>query len=206
MQMQLAIFGVVCLIISIFVFRTASRLQKNTTDMLAGIRAEAVEADQKIAQLEKLEKQAVAAAAPVEPEDEPFVRLADGIMGRASEYETRGDGQLVRKDRWKVGFGNIVTTLIGSRSEYEIDDIVEKVRVIAEAARADYESGGNGVPGSAPVWGPCPANCNDGLVRSGQECQVCDGRAKVVIEAPTAAKVAPEAVPVAAAKEESPAE
>lgn len=204
--MQFAIFGAICFIISIFVFRTATRLHKNTTEMLAGIRTEAVEADQKIAQLEKLEQKAAAAATPVEPEDEPFVRLAGGIMGRASEYETRGDGQLVRKDRWKVGFGNIVTILIGSRSEYEIDDMVEKVRVIAEAARADYESGGNGVPGSAPVWGPCPANCNDGLVRSGQECEVCDGRGKVVIEAPTTPVVAPEAELVSPAKEESPAE
>lgn len=204
--MQLAIFGVVCLIISAFVFRTASRLQKNTTEMLEGIRAEAVDADKKIAELEKLEKKAAEAAMPVAPEDEPFVRLAGGILGRASEYETRDDGELVRKDRWKVGFGNIVTILIGSRSKYEIDDIVEKVRVVAEAARADYESGGNGVPGSAPAWGPCPANCNDGLVRSGQECQVCDGLGKVVIEAPTTPATAPEAEPVAPAKEESPAE
>lgn len=201
--MQFSIFGVVCLIISIFVFRTASRLHKNTTDMLAGIRTEAVEADQKIAHLEKLEQQAAAAAMPVAPEDEPFIPLAGGIMGRASEYETRGDGQLVRKDRWKVGFGNIVTILIGSRSEYEIDDIVEKVRVIAEAARADYETGGNGTPGSAPVWGPCPADCNEGMATYDKECDVCHGRGEVVVEEPTNLVAAPEAAQDSLTKEKS---
>jgi hypothetical protein len=193
------IFGAVLLVASFFICRSATKLHNRTLDMLEGIRLEGAAVELKLQELAAREKQ----AAGVAVEDEPYVRLANGMMGRASEYETRADGQQVRKDRFRVGFGNIVTILVGSRSEYEIDDIVEKVRVIAEAARADYESGGSGVPGSAPVWGPCPADCNEGLVRSGQECEVCDGRAEVVVEQPTApAEPAAPATPVSLEKEE----
>jgi hypothetical protein len=34
----------------------------------------------------------------------------------------------LQPDRWEVGFRNIVTILIGSRTEFDIADIVEKVR------------------------------------------------------------------------------
>lgn len=44
------------------------------------------------------------------------------------EYETRGDGKRVRKDRWEIGFRNIVTHTVGPRTEFEIEDIVELVR------------------------------------------------------------------------------
>jgi hypothetical protein len=36
--------------------------------------------------------------------------------------------------RWEIGFRNIVTILSGSRSEFEIPDIVEKVRALRDAA------------------------------------------------------------------------
>jgi hypothetical protein len=67
------------------------------------------------------------------------------------DYETRDDGQRVRKDRWKTGIQNIVTILKGSRSGFEIDEVVEMVRKLAEFSRADYESGGNGMAMSVPL-------------------------------------------------------
>lgn len=106
---------------------------------------------------------------------------------RTADYETRADGQLVRKDRWETGMRNIAGILTGPRAGFEIDDVVRNVRAIAQAARADYESGGNGVPGSAPKWGPCPAQCLDGQVPGSpyEDCPTCDGRARVVVEPPT---------------------
>lgn len=173
------IFGALCLVGAVILFKSTDKLNKQTLALCEKVRAEAA------AEREALELAKKAANLP--DEDEPYVRLPNGMMGKASEFETRADGELVRKDRFKVGFGNIVTILVGSRKSYDIEDIVEKVRVVAEFARADYESGGNGTPGSAPVWGPCPANCNGGLVSSGQECAVCDGRAEVVVEEPLTA-------------------
>jgi hypothetical protein len=191
------IFGAISLVASYLVLQMATRLHKQTMAMLENIRIEGAAADAKLAEATMLQQKADAPAP--EPAEEMVTRLPNGMIGLASDFETRADGQLVRKDRWRVGFGNIVTILVGSRSEFEIDDIVSKVRVIAEAARADYETGGNGTPGSAPVWGPCPANCDEGLVRSGQECEVCNGRGEVIVEEPIPA---PATAPVSLEKEE----
>jgi hypothetical protein len=182
--MVFTIIGAIALLASIALVHGASRLHKRTLALM-----EKVEAD--IALLKQLEQDKAAADAAAAADAEQLIRLPDGSMGRAAEYETRGDGKLVRRDRWKTGFGNVATILIGSRSEFEIPDIVEKVRELAEAARADYESGGNGTFGSAPLWGPCPNSaCRDGQVREKGEwadCPVCEGRAKVVVEEPLAA-------------------
>jgi len=126
-----------------------------------------------------------AACKPAVREPEEKYELVDGHYVRADDYETRADGQRVRKDRWEVGMRNIAGILTGPRAGFEIDDVVEKVRVIAKAARADYQSGGNGVPGSAPVWGPCPSACDRGSVRVDGEwvdCPACEGEGKVVLE------------------------
>jgi hypothetical protein len=119
------------------------------------------------------------------PEKEQFETLPNGSFVRSADYETRADGKRVRKDRWETGMRNIATILTGPRNEFEIDDLVEKVRVLAQSARADYESGGNGIPGSAPVWGPCPAQCDGGLVVMkgiDTDCPTCEGRGRVVVE------------------------
>jgi len=124
--------------------------------------------------------------AHAKPEDK-FEQI-DGRVVRSADYETRADGLRVRKDRWEVGMRNIAGMLTGPRAGFEIDEVVEKIRVIVQAARADYESGGNGVPGSAPVWGPCPANCDHGTViveGTDADCPTCEGRGKVVVEEPT---------------------
>lgn len=120
-----------------------------------------------------------------EPETEQYETLSDGSFVRSADYETRADGLRVRKDRWQTGMRNIATILTGPRKEFEIDDLVEKVRVLAQVARADYESGGHGIPGSAPVWGPCPANCDCGLVvvkGVDTDCPTCNGRGRIVVE------------------------
>jgi hypothetical protein len=132
------------------------------------------------------------ACKPDSREPEEKYEMVDGFFVRSSDYETRADGVRVRKDRWEVGVRNIAGILTGPRAGFEIEDIVEKVRAIAKEARADYESGGRGIPGSAPVWGPCPANCDRGSVRANGEwadCPTCDGRGDVVVEP---ARVLPE--------------
>jgi len=166
----------------LLLFAFSWRLHKKSLALLAQIRQE-LEASQQV--LANAAAAPVAVPAPAEPADR-YIELPDGVMGLASDYERRDDGKLVRRDRWKTGFGNIVTILKGSRSEYEIADIVEMVRALAVTARADYESGGDGTAGSAPVWGPCPDKCNDGMLRKGEECPRCDGRGEIVIEEPVA--------------------
>lgn len=48
------------------------------------------------------------------------------------DYEIRDDGKVVRKDRWEKGIRSIAYYLrMSSRSGFEIDDVVEKVRQIA---------------------------------------------------------------------------
>jgi hypothetical protein len=65
-------------------------------------------------------------------------RLVDAALtaspqaaSEGDEYEVRADGQRVRKDRWEAGFRSIVTYIVGPRTEFEIPDIVERVRQLA---------------------------------------------------------------------------
>ncbi len=46
------------------------------------------------------------------------------------EYEVRADGERVRKDRWQVGIRSLVALLWGNRKGFEIDEVVEAVRVL----------------------------------------------------------------------------
>jgi hypothetical protein len=50
-------------------------------------------------------------------------------------WETRNDGQRVRKDRWETGIRRIVGILYGNRTEFEVDEVVEYVRVLWRAAK-----------------------------------------------------------------------
>lgn len=55
------------------------------------------------------------------------------------DFEFRSDGKIVRKDRWEAGIRNIASILgLNSRS-FEIDDVVEAVRALQEAADKDVE-------------------------------------------------------------------
>ena len=44
------------------------------------------------------------------------------------DYEFRADGKIVRKDRWEQGIRSIVSILEMSRDEFEIGDVVERIR------------------------------------------------------------------------------
>lgn len=44
------------------------------------------------------------------------------------DYEFRADGKLARKDRWETGIRKIVGILGMSRDEFEVADVVERVR------------------------------------------------------------------------------
>lgn len=56
------------------------------------------------------------------------------------DYERRADGKVVRKDRWEWGVRNIASILVGARSEFEIDDIVAKVRDLSNWKRRAEEA------------------------------------------------------------------
>ena len=59
-------------------------------------------------------------------------RLPEYRDAKVDEYEFRSDGKLVRKDRWYCAVISI-TCLVGqSTRDFEIDEVVEAVRVLAE--------------------------------------------------------------------------
>lgn len=51
---------------------------------------------------------------------------------KPEDYEFRDDGKIVRKDRWETGIFSIAyATGFNSRKGFEIGDVVEKVRKLA---------------------------------------------------------------------------
>jgi hypothetical protein len=63
-------------------------------------------------------------------------QIADGykaaLKSRLDDDE-RLLARLAEAGRWEIGFRSIVTILIGARTEFEIKDIVERVRSLAAA-------------------------------------------------------------------------
>lgn len=54
-------------------------------------------------------------------------------MGEPHEFEFRGDGAIVRKDRWEMGIRRIAHVVGGlARREFEIADIVKRVEDMAD--------------------------------------------------------------------------
>lgn len=51
---------------------------------------------------------------------------------KLEDLEFRADGAIVRKYRWETGIRRIVSILGMSRSDFEIDDVVSKVRALVE--------------------------------------------------------------------------
>lgn len=49
------------------------------------------------------------------------------------DYEFRGDGKIVRKDRWETGIYRIRRVLGDNRREFEIDEIVAAVNALVDA-------------------------------------------------------------------------
>lgn len=63
-------------------------------------------------------------------------RMPEFVGKDPKDYEFRGDGKIVRKDRWEKGIHKL-NEILGYQREFEIDDLLEKVRVIKnEAAEA----------------------------------------------------------------------
>jgi len=54
-------------------------------------------------------------------------------MGEPEEFEFRDDGSIARKDRWEMGIRRIATA-VGARSRdtFEIDDVVSRVKDMAD--------------------------------------------------------------------------
>jgi hypothetical protein len=47
-----------------------------------------------------------------------------------AQYEVREDGKTVRVDRWEIGIRRIVALLWGNYREFEVNDVVEAVRML----------------------------------------------------------------------------
>lgn len=58
-------------------------------------------------------------------------RKPEFVDADPGDYEFRGDGKLVRKDRWERAIGSIRFLVGIDGREYEIDDVIERVRVMA---------------------------------------------------------------------------
>ncbi len=77
------------------------------------------------------------------------VTLEDFIMPEfrgknPDDYEFRGDGKIVRKDRWENGIHHIHTILMNAglmpdAPEFEIDDVIEAVRSLLDNRPNDTE-------------------------------------------------------------------
>lgn len=63
------------------------------------------------------------------------LRHPDFRDGDPEDYERRGDGKIVRKDRWERGMRDIAGLMVGSRSDFEIPDVVKQVRDLLDTQR-----------------------------------------------------------------------
>lgn len=61
------------------------------------------------------------------PVTEDDFRMPEYRGARLEDYEIRGDGKAVRKDRWETGIRRIRAALGDERAEFEIDDVVAAV-------------------------------------------------------------------------------
>lgn len=59
-------------------------------------------------------------------------RMPEFRDAKVEDYEFRSDGKVVRKDRWKAGIHSIRNLLGFTGREFEIQDVVEGVRVLAQ--------------------------------------------------------------------------
>lgn len=67
-------------------------------------------------------------------------RMPEFRNAKVEDYEFRGDGKLVRKDRWENGIHTIRAIIGHDGREFEIDDVVEQVRgVMGDWMRAEPE-------------------------------------------------------------------
>jgi hypothetical protein len=71
---------------------------------------------------------------PNRPVTEVDFRMPEFRNAKPEDYEFRDDGKVVRKDRFKTGMYSVAYEMgFSSRNGFEIDDVVEAVRKMAEA-------------------------------------------------------------------------
>lgn len=57
-------------------------------------------------------------------------RLPEFRDANPDDYEFRGDGKIVRKDRWETGIHRIKNLIDPHSKEFEIDELVERIKEI----------------------------------------------------------------------------
>lgn len=67
------------------------------------------------------------------PVTEADFRQPEFRDANVDDYEFRSDGKLVRKDRWEMGIRQIVGLLGMDVRDFEIDDVVNEVKYLANA-------------------------------------------------------------------------
>lgn len=66
---------------------------------------------------------------------EDDLRMPEFRGAKLEDYEWRDDGKIVRKDRWETGMRRIAFELgFHGREGFEIDDVINKVRRLAQSA------------------------------------------------------------------------
>lgn len=65
------------------------------------------------------------------PVTERDFRMPEFRDADPSDYEFRGDGKIVRKDRWETGIRRIAS-IVGIHNNLEIDDVVNKVKELRD--------------------------------------------------------------------------
>lgn len=61
------------------------------------------------------------------------LRMPEFRDAALEDLEFREDGKIVRKDRWEMGIRRIRTALGDSRSEFEVEDVVQAVKALVQA-------------------------------------------------------------------------
>lgn len=57
-------------------------------------------------------------------------RRPEFLDANPEDYEFREDGKIVRKDRWERGIKRIVSIVGLNNREFEIDEVIERVRLL----------------------------------------------------------------------------
>lgn len=63
------------------------------------------------------------------PVSERDFRMPEFRDADPNDYEFREDGKIVRKDRWEQGIRSIVSIVRSPRSDFEIDEVIEEIRL-----------------------------------------------------------------------------
>jgi len=73
------------------------------------------------------------------------LRMPEFRDSNVDEYEFRGDGKIVRKDRWINGIQSIRFAVGINSREFEIAEVVERVRYIAGLTEGVLDMAGDSI-------------------------------------------------------------